>query len=63
MLNKILIKKSDSQIRCKKNAQLHVEEKKEKETTSHNTVLTSTPLQNPPHKPKRSGVCVSTTVR
>jgi hypothetical protein len=37
MLNKILIKKSDSQIRCKKNAQLHVEEKKEKETTSQNT--------------------------
>jgi hypothetical protein len=44
-------------------AQLGVEEKKKKENTASNTVLTPTPLQNPPHKPKRSGVCVSTTVR
>jgi hypothetical protein len=45
-------------------AQSDVEEKnKKKETTSENTVLTPTPLQNPPHNPKRSGVCVSTTVR
>jgi hypothetical protein len=46
-----------------KKAKLRVEEKKiKKETAAENTVLTPTPLQTPPHKPKRSGVCVSTTV-
>jgi hypothetical protein len=47
-----------------KKEKLDVEEKKNKKNKkkSWNTALTPTPLQNPPHKPKRSGVCVSATV-
>jgi hypothetical protein len=47
-----------------KKAKLDVEEKKKKknEKKSWNTALTPTPLQNPAHNPKRSGVCVSATV-
>jgi hypothetical protein len=47
---------------AEKNAQLRVEEIKKKKRRSQNTILTPTPLQNPPHKPKRSGVCVSISV-
>jgi hypothetical protein len=35
---------------------------KKKKGMTLNTVLTPIPLQTPPHKSHRSGVCVSTTV-
>jgi hypothetical protein len=56
-------RKKQNWILTKKNTQLRVEEKNKKKKPSWNTVLTPTPLQNPPHNPKRSGVCVSTNVR
>jgi hypothetical protein len=59
--NKVLTEKKKLDVDKKKHNYV-LKKKKKKETTSQNTVLTPTPLQNPPHNPKRSGVCVSTTV-